>query len=183
MGEEGGVKSRSAIIGILAALTVAGCALLSEPAPEKTPEKIPEKMPEAAAPRQNFHRESEEILALLSYYQGLLAMPAEDLRKEYMGVSQAFARDKSEFGRLKLALLMNVPGAAWHDDAKLLALLEGAPSRPAASESPRRQFALLLQKLAAERLREQRRGDELQQKLDALLEIERSLRGRQANKP
>lgn len=40
----------------------------------------------------------------------------------------------------------------------------------------------LLQKLVAERQREQKRADELQQKLDSMLTIERSLRGRAARK-
>jgi hypothetical protein len=63
-------------------------------------------------------RESAEVSALLAYYQGLLAMSAEELKSEYQGISQTYARDRSELGRLRLALLMCVPGAAWRDDAR-----------------------------------------------------------------
>lgn len=171
---------RGGFIGVLAALHIAGCALLrgAEPAPGPSPEATVE----SAAPRPESTREGDEIAALLAYYQELMAMPADELRREYQTVSQSATREKSELGRLRLALLMCVPGAAWRDDTKLLALLDGVIGR-AAAESPRRQFASLLQKLAAERLREQRRGDDLQQKLDALVNIERSLRERKANKP
>lgn len=123
-------------------------------------------------------KEEAEVLALLAYYQGLLSLPAEELRREYQDVSRSFGRDRSELGRLKLALLMSVPEASWRDDARLLVLLEGSGSRTAEADSPRRQFVFLLQKWAGERQREQRRADELQQKLDALLTIERNLQKR-----
>lgn len=135
-----------------------------------------------AAPGADYIRENAEVSALLAYYQDLLAMPAEELKREYQGIGQSFARDRSELGRLRLALLMCVPGAAWRDDARLLALLDGAASRNVPPESPRRQFIVLLQKLVAERQREQKRADELQQKLDSMLTIERSLRGRQPSR-
>lgn len=127
-------------------------------------------------------QENSEISALLAYYQGLLDLPAEDLRREYQHTSQSFARDHGELARLRLAMLLNVPGAAWRDDAKLVGLLEGSASRKAPPDSPRRQLVVFMLKQAAERLREHKRADELQQKLDSLLAIERSLRGRQQPK-
>lgn len=104
------------------------------------------------------------------------------MKSEYQGISQTYARDRSELGRLRLALLMCVPGTEWRDDARLLTLLDGAASRKTPPDSPRRRFAILLQKLVMERQREQKRADELQQKLDSMLAIERSLRGRQLQK-
>jgi hypothetical protein len=99
-----------------------------------------------SAPGTDYMKENAEVSALLAYYQDLLDMPAEELKREYQGISQSFARDRSELGRLRLALLMCVPGAAWRDDAKLLALLDGAASRKAPPDSPRRSF----HRLAAE---------------------------------
>ncbi|MEZ5614959.1 MAG: hypothetical protein R3E35_07065 [Rhodocyclaceae bacterium] len=116
---------------------------------------------------------------MLAYYQALLAMPPDELKREYQGVSRAFAIEPGEPARLRLAMLLCVPGAAWHDDARLLALLDAAASLKAPPDSPRRRFVVLLQKLVAERQRERRRADELQQKLDAMVTIERSLRERQ----
>lgn len=164
--------------GIAAAAAVGGCALFPGAAPGPTaPASV-----SAPAPGTDYMKENAEVSALLAYYQDLLAMTPEELKGEHQGTSQAFARERSELTRLRLALLMSVPGAAWRDDARLLALLDGAASRNAPPDSPRRQFLVLLQRLVAERQREQKRADELQQKLDAMLTIERSLRGRQPPK-
>lgn len=150
----------------------AGCAQFQAAAPE--PAAVP-----ATAPATDHARENSEVSALLAYYQDLLDLPADDLKREYQTSSQSFSRERSELGRLRLSLLMCVPGAPWRDDAKLLALLDGAASRKAPPDSPRRQFVVLLQKLVSERQREQKRADELQQKLDSMLTIERALRERQ----
>lgn len=160
------------LLWIAAAMLVGGCALMPGAAPDR--DAASASLPEAVRVQEN-----SEVSALLAYYQGLLDLPAEDLRREYQRTSQSFARDHSELARLRLAMLMNIPGAAWRDDAKLIGLLEGSPSRKAQPDSPRRQFVVFLLKQVAERLREQKRADELQQKLDSILAIERSLRSRQ----
>lgn len=148
-----------------------GCALF--------PAATPGPAATASAPGADSARENAEVSALLAYYQALLAMPPDELKREYQGVSRAFAIEPGEPARLRLAMLLCVPGAAWHDDARLLALLDAAASLKAPPDSPRRRFVVLLQKLVAERQRERRRADELQQKLDAMVTIERSLRERQ----
>ncbi len=158
------------------AAAMGGCALFPAASPE------PDAPVSVSAPAMDFMKENAEVSALLAYYQDLLDMPADELRREYQAISQSFARDRSELGRLRLALLMCVPGASWRDDAKLLAMLDGAASRKAPPDSPRRHFIVLLQKLVVERQREHKRADELQQKLDSMLTIERSLRGRQPRK-
>lgn len=165
-------------MGIMAAAAiVSGCALF----PATPPEPVP-AVASPSAPSADYVKENAEVSALLAYYQELIDLPAEELKREYSTISQAFAHDRSELARLRLSLLMCVPGVSWRDDAKLLALLEGAASRKAPPDSPRRQFVVLLQKLVIERQREQKRADELQQKLDSMLTIERSLRGRQPQK-
>ena len=163
---------------VAAAAVLGGCALLpaGEPVPV-TPAPVA-----APAPAMDYLKENAEVSALLAYYQELLDLPAEELKQEYQSVSLSFARDRSELGRLRLALLMSVPGASWRDDVKLLALLDGAASRKAPPDSPRRQFVVLLQRLVMERQREQKRADELQQKLDSMLAIDRDLRGRRIQK-
>ncbi len=162
------------------AVALGGCAWLPAVAPDAVgPAPVPAAAP---APATDYMQENAEVAALLAYYQELLGLPAEELKREHQGVSQSFARDRSELGRLRLALLMCVPGAGWRDDARLLALLDGAVSRKAPADSPRRQFIILLQKLVAERYKEQKRAEDLQQKLDAMLTIERNLRGRRTQK-
>ena len=160
--------------GIAAAVAMGGCALFPAAAPE--PAAADGSALPAAA---DYAREHAEVAALLAYYQDLQAMPQEELRREHQNASQAFARERGELARLRLALLLCVPGTGWSDDARLLALLDGADSRRAPSASPRRHLVVLLQKLVAERQREQKRAEELQHKLDAMLAIERGLRERQ----
>lgn len=170
---------------LIAIVLLGGCAMLDGQAPVPAPAAA--QAPATGSAQAEFAHESEEVTALLAYYQRLQGMSAEELRREHQIAGQAFARDKTEFGRLRLVLLMCVPGAPWRDDqrkslsdeARALALLDASSARNASPESPRRHFVTLLQKLVAERAREQRRADELQQKLDAMVEIERSLRSRQ----
>lgn len=175
MGKERLMLKRLCIMA--AAAIASGCALFPAAPPEPVPAAV-----SPSAPSTDYVKENAEVSALLAYYQELIDLPAEELKREYLSISQAFAHDRSELGRLRLSLLMCVPGVSWRDDTKLLALLEGAASRKAPPDSPRRQFVFLLQKLVIERQREQKRADELQQKLDSMLTIERSLRGRQPQK-
>lgn len=160
----------------LAVPALAGCALLREPEPPAAPVVAPPPVAPAPAPPAP-PPESEDVAALLAYNQRLLAASPDELRREYQAAQQAFSRDRGEMNRLRLALLLLVPGVPWRDDVRLQGLLEGAGGRVGAAESPRRQFLALLQRLVAERQRELKRADELQQKLDAMLRIERSLRG------
>ncbi len=136
--------------------------------------------------------ERHEIFELLAYFQRLLAMAPDELRREYHSVNQLFLKDRSEQTRLRLALLLAVPGTGIHEDARLLALLEASGSRLAAPESPRRQLATVLSRHASERQKllgqlqraeaqlkdELRRSEGLQRKLDALLTIDREMRSR-----
>lgn len=168
--------------GVAAVAALGGCALFPSAEPEPAAPAASSAAASTPTPGTNHVKENAEVSALLAYYQQLLDLSAEELRREYLDTSKAFARDRSELSRLRLALLMSVPGAAWRDDAKLLALLEGAASIKSPPDSPRRQFVVLLHKLATEHQREQKRADELQQKLDSMLAIERDLRGKRTQR-
>lgn len=160
----------------VATLTLSGCALFNPETPEdrlSSPVAIAESGPD-------YDRERAEVSALLAYYQDVQGLTAEEQKREHQAVSHGFARDRSELGRLKLALLLTLPQAPWRDDARLLALLEGAVSRKAAADSPLRHFVGLLLKMTQERLRDQKRADDLQLKLDTMLEIENKLRERKS---
>jgi predicted ribosome quality control (RQC) complex YloA/Tae2 family protein len=183
---------------------LAGCVIpIEQPsAPAPTAEATPVVI--VPAPR---NADAEEALALLAYFHRVSGLGAEELRREYNAVNSAFAREKTEMQRMKLALLLSVPGAAFRDDARLLTLLDTSSLRSAPADSPQREVLTLLQRLTAERVRqlaqakeeqrrietqakddqkrleqqlkdEQKRADELQQKLDALVAIDRELRQR-----
>ncbi len=104
---------------------------------------------------------------MLVYFQRIAALPQDELRKEYNAVNAAFQREKADPQRLRLALLLLVPGASFRDDGKLTALLEGIASRPVTGDanSPQRLLAQTLLKVTNERLRQLR---EEQKRIEAL---------------
>lgn len=198
---------------ILGLSALAGCQLpLQRPTPS-APATTPTIAP---APPDEARDAERDVLELLAYFQRVVTLPAEDLRKEYVSTSNAYQHDKSDSQRLKLALLLSVPGASFRDDAKLSALLDAAPIKQATQDGTPayRQLNALLFKLHGERIRQVReeqkrvdalpkedakriedlkdqnkkleqqvaeqkvRADELQKKLDAMLNIERELRNR-----
>ena len=152
------------------------------------------------------HAPLDDVATLLAYNQRLSRLPADQQRQEYLAAQQAFAGEASEMNRLRLALALCLPNATWRDDARLAKLLEESSSLNAAEGSAMRQLALLLYQEVGERRQEEqrleaslrderrrheaqqredkRRIDELQSKLDALMEIEREFsRRRQKGKP
>ena len=129
-----------------------------------------------------------QAVALLAYFERIAELPVERQQAELTTARSAFERNAGAGNRLRLALVLSLPQAPWHDDARVIALV--APLAQAEDAAPLRNLALLLQKSAAERLRlvdeqrrreaalraEQRRSEELQQKLDALRAIDRDMR-------
>lgn len=175
-----------AILTLAAALLlIAGCAQLN-----RVPPAVGERNAGAATlgifSRDDSAVEAEEVQMLMAYFQRMLSVSAEDLRKEFTAASQVFGRDKTESARFKLALLMSIPGTSFRDDARLVALLDGSASRALSPESPRHQLLTLLTRLTGERVRQvavereglkkleadlkeaQRRAEEQQQRADAL---------------
>lgn len=116
--------------------------------------------------------EAEDVQALIAYFQKISGMSADDLRKEFAGVNLVFNRDKNEDARMKLVLLMSLPGGTFRDDGRLASLLEGSASRAAPRDSPRQQFLILLSRLNSERLRQVGSERESAKKLDAQLKEE-----------
>lgn len=124
--------------------------------------------------------DAREVVELLDYHEKLTAMAADEQRREYQAAQAAFERQSGDVQRLRLALLLTLPRVPWRDDARALQLLGGLDAVPADRTSPKRDLALLIQKLVGERQRqlrdEQRKVEDLQQKLDALRSIDRETR-------
>mgnify|MGYP001574450638 CR=1 FL=1 len=129
--------------------------------------------------------EHDQVTALIAYAQTVAGLPSEEQRRELAAANQAYARDRSPYARLKLALLLTTPGTGFGDDARAAGLLESMVGTPpvaqpasqagAASVNPLRQFAALLYAQINERLREQRRAAQLKEQLDALKAVERNI--------
>jgi hypothetical protein len=142
------------------------------PAPA-TPEPI--KLPE----------DQEQSLALLADMTRAANASAEDLRKDFVAAQGLFNKDKTSVNRLRYAWLSALMGPAAGDDARLQGLLEPLVAKTGgfAASHPLRSIADVLLVQIAERARqvrdEQKRGDALQQKLDALKAIEKQLLDRE----
>jgi len=176
---------------LLLALVLAGCAELQRtPAPTTelpTPQVLippaqppaPPPPPPAPAPGPVVEPdETQQVVDLLGYYQRVAQMNADDQRRELNTVTQAFNRDRSSYNRLRLALLHLLPGTAFQDDTRALQLLE--PLAAGGSGSLQK-FGNLLSAQATERMKTQKRADQMKDQLEALRAIERSLieRGQQ----
>jgi hypothetical protein len=124
---------------------------------------------------------------LLDYLGELLNGNAEDQKRELQNANQQYQKSKSDISRVRLAALLALPNTSFQDDGKALGLLEGLAGKHVST--PVRQFASYLQAQIFERLRqvreEQKRADAIQQKLDSLKAIERSMldRDRKARTP
>lgn len=175
-------------------LLLSACKTTVAPDTPGAPGPTPETAPGSSAPpaADIWGPERAEVMALLAYHQRLTTMSAEEARRENVAATQAFARERSEQNRLRLAMVLSVPGTSFHDDGRSAALLDTSTSRSAAADSPRRQLVTLLSRHVADRARlasaatraeaqvkdEQKRVEDLQRKLDALLKIDREMRNR-----
>jgi hypothetical protein len=135
-----------------------------------------------------------------------------DLLTEYESVRLQFKAGQDELSRLKLAMMLLIPYASFHDEYAALVLLAPYQQDKNFQTSPFRPFALLVYGIIQDRKRneetvrgqlqkvredhrhtedllqqklkeEHERAEQLQRKLDALLELERNLSGRDANPP
>lgn len=184
------------LVPVLLLMLVACAPLPPAPAPEEPPPPEPVATPEVPAelpaaeppplPEPPAHMgpdEPKQVSELLAQYQRLSAMSAEDQRREYNTLAQAFNRDRGLLSRLRLALALSLPGSSVQDDGRAVGLLEPV----AGTGSPLRQFAAFLLAQVSERNRAQKRTEQLKEQLDQLRAVERTIieRGRrpQPQKP
>jgi hypothetical protein len=185
--------NRPALVSSTLMLLLAGC--VQQPAVVET--QAP------AAPQVVLVRAENEVLAYALRFSGL---SADDQRKEFAQVTQAYNQNKENLSnQIRLALVLALPGSRHHDNAKALTLLEDIQRNPKA-DSDARAIAALLREYVTERqkLEEnvakltqkvaddqkriellqgradalQLRAETLQQKLDELKNIEKTLNTR-----
>lgn len=181
-----GARVAAAVLMVVAGW-LAGCATpppveVKEPLPvaiTAPPAPPPQPEPMLPPPAPAVSEEAYQALSLLAESQHLSGLSLEEQKHEYGSVNQLVTKNKTEALRIKLAILLTLP--AQQDDARALALLEGVAGKNAGT-SPLKQLAALLAAQVSERMRvvreEQKRVEQLQQKLDGLKAIEKSLLGR-----
>jgi hypothetical protein len=115
---------------------------------------------------------ASDVESLLLYYQYVRKLSGPEAIREHEAAWHAFARANTDFNRVRLAMILSRPGAAFTDDARALGLLETV----AKHEGGRMQgLAVVLGASLKEQQRLAASAQELQQKLDALKTLERSM--------
>ncbi len=118
--------------------------------------------------------QERQAIELLNYTQRVAAMPAEQQRREYGASNQAYTKDKDMMDRMRLALLLVMPGTSFHDPARAASLLEPMAA-PGAAAGPLRALARLLYPQLNELASEQKRANQMREQLEALKAVERNL--------
>jgi len=133
----------------------------------------------------------------LRFYDRIIRLKGPELAQELATAKQEFEKEKSGLNRMQLAMLLSVPGAAFRDDHAAANLLQHFLKDKNAEDSPLRPLAVLLnsqlsdshkleealQQQTAKTKEEQRKSDALQQKLEALLEMEMKMLEREQTIP
>ena len=142
-----------------------GCALLEQEARE-----APE--PPEPAPWVQPGPPGTDVENLVQYYGYIRKLAAADLVREYDTVRQAYNRGRSDYNRVRFAMLLSLPGAPFTDDARAVDVLEPVLRRGNGRFYP---LAHLLSANIQEQKRLNASVQGLQQKLDALKSLERSI--------
>ncbi len=155
------------------------------PAPLPEPPPAPKSVEPAPPPAPAISEEERQALALLSDLQRLAVAPAEDIRRELGGNASA-SKLRGDSAKVRMAWLLSVPGTGSQNELRALTLLEQVIGK-SPSATPTKQIAVLLHAQISERVRavheERKKTEAVQQKLDALKALERSLQGRRPPAP
>jgi hypothetical protein len=155
------VKARFATLALICGVLV-GCGALRvleshEPAP----------WAQAGSPQPATDAEN-----LLLYYQHVRKLSAADLNREHDAARQAYTRSRSDFNRIRFAIVLSLPNTAFSDEGRALELLEPVSKTPGGQLNG---LAYVLSSHLQERRRLDASAQSLQQKLDALRLLERDM--------
>ena len=153
-----------------------GCVLLdpSETAEPETAltQPAPEQTMRPGEPRRVVVSDAEHLIA---YYAQLKRISGPELAREHEAARQAYGSARSDYNRVRLGMIMTLPGTPYYDEPRALEVLEPLARNASA---PLSGLALLLTSQIQERKRLDATAHALQQKLDALKSLERSLNER-----
>lgn len=146
-------------------VALAGCAVLNSLNSQESLEPAP--WVQAGTPQPTSDSES-----LLLYYQHLRKLPGTELGREHETVRQAYTRSRTDFNRVRYAMVLSLPNTAFADDNRAQELFDAVAKNPAARLQG-------LAQMLSSNLQEQRKLTAslqgMQQKLDALKSLERNM--------
>lgn len=156
------------VLTVLCLLVLAGCAASRTVDGTDEPAVVSELRGEAG----------NDAAAVLAFYVRTRKLSATELVREQENARRALARSRSDGNRMRYALVLAVPGATAADETRALEAVEPLTRNTA---SPLHGLALLITAFLQEQRRLDAQAQGLQQKLDAMLELERSMTGREGS--
>ena len=152
----------------LATLVLIGCGVLTGCGALRGLEsQEPAPWVQAGSPQPATDAES-----LLLYYQHVRKLSGAELGREHDTARQAYSRSRSDFNRIRFAMMLSLSNTSFNDEARALELLEPVSKNPGGHLNG---LAYLLTSQLQERKRLDANAQGLQQKLDALRSLERNL--------
>ncbi len=127
------------------------------------------------------HLGMDDAVSLLHYASYTRSLSVAERERELERQRAAQSRDKSDFRRLQFAFVLSTPDASMNDRRLALQVLE--PMFEGKHDSDLVALAGLLSAHLSAIWQGQKRADELEKKLDAVKDIERSLLRRDKGKP
>ena len=148
------------------------------PAPVAPVVIVQQAPPAPTPPPPPVNEDEQQTIALLADLQRYAGETPEELRRDLAAANQAVNRARTDVNRVRLAVLLTLPGAGAPDDARALALLDSVVGKNPGG-SPVRQLAAVIYAQISERVRgvseEKKKSAAAQEKLDQLRAVERSL--------
>lgn len=117
-------------------------------------------------------RGADDAAKVLAYYAQARQLSGAELAREHESARRALAKSRSDANRLRYALLLTLPGAPATEEPRVQELLEPVAR---SSDSALRGLAVLMMAFLQEQRRLETSAQGLQQKLDALLTLERNM--------
>jgi hypothetical protein len=115
---------------------------------------------------------ASDMESLLFYYQHIRKLSGPDSIREHEAAWHAYSRARSDFNRVRLAMILSLPGMPFTDDARALGLLDTVARHPGGRLQG---LAVMLGAQVQEQQRLAASAQGLQQKLDALRSLERNM--------
>ena len=153
----------------------AGCAAPDAVPPpvDEAAATVPEPPPPSEPELKPVRPAVSDSETLLAYVDLVRKLPAAEYAKELDAVRKLYARTRTDVIRMRYAILLSAPSAGTGEEARALELLDPLVK---SADTGLRALATLL----SAQIQEQRKAQGLQQKLDALMSLDKSMleRGR-----
>ena len=124
---------------------------------------------------EDVRRDTTETGKTLAYYARARKLSGPELAREQESARRALAKSRTDGNRVRYALVLAMPGATAQDEERAMELLEPVSRN---GDSELHGLALLVKAFLQEQRRLDTNAQNLQQKLDALLTLERNMTGR-----